>query len=285
MPDQVVGASAPGEPDGKEPPDASNDSSAPDGKSQIQVGCADLPPGLRRARYFERLRYLEIEGTLHGLPKPSVITRWAAEIGSDGRLGLLAPEVISHNPGPRGYPRMKVALLPEELAQAGAFRSTPVVSQAVEALARVTTALRAEVVLFRSPADFSPSASHRDTLRHFFTEMARADLFGETLRVWEPQGLWEPEVAARLAGDMGVVYACDPLSNDPLALDRAFYASLPHSCAYFRLAGLGRAHHRFDEHAMTELCDLADGYDRTFIVFAHAARYPDALRLQKMLGS
>jgi len=184
-----------------------------------------------------------------------------------------------------------VTLGPAQLAQAGGFQASELIAQSVQSLARAARAVEAEVVLFRSPADFSPSASNRQVLARFFAEVASAELFGATARVWEPQGLWEPDVAARLAADMGVLYACDPLSNDPLgpagpdAIDPDFFARLPQDSAYFRLTGLGRANQRFDDYAMAELLELVLAYERAWIVFAHLDKYRDAIQLTRLVST
>lgn len=221
------------------------------------------------------------------LPKASVLRRWTDEAGERagerGRFGLLAPQVITHKPGRSGYRRKESQLDAKELAGAGWFGDTDVVKNAVEALAQAAERVNADVVVFRSPADFSPSANNRDRVRRFFTEIAAAERFGETLRVWEPQGLWEPDVAARLASDLDVVYACDPLSNDPIGQDPEFFARLPQRSAYFRLTGLGRARQRFDEYDLSALLETISAYDRVWIVFAHDAKYPDAINLVRLL--
>lgn len=250
-------------------------------RSHLRVGCADLPSGLRRERYFEKVNYLECEGTLHGLPKTSVLERWRSDAGEDGRYGLFAPQVISHPPGPKGYARGP-GLAAGEVTQAGSFRATGVVRRAVAALAQVVANLQADAVIFRSPPEFAPSAANRDTLRAFFGEVATAEALAPATRVWEPQGLWEPRVAAKLAAELGVVYACDPVSNDPLAEGPEFFANLPGNAAYFRITGLGQSRRRFDEYAAESLIELVEGYEQVWVVFAHMHKYPDATRFLKV---
>lgn len=287
MPDDVAGAPGDSPRDGADATQAEIASRENEG---IRIGCADLPSGQRRSRYFDKLSYLEVGGTMFQLPKNSVLKRWRDDTGQGGGFGLLAPQLITHKPGRKGYPRSKVELSPAQLAQAGGFQASELVNESVQSLARATTTVEAEVVLFRSPADFSPSASNRLAMTRFFAEVATPELFGATVRVWEPQGLWEPDVAARLAADMGVLYACDPLSNDPIGpggpddLDPDFFAHLPQDSAYFRLTGLGRARQRFDEYAMAELLELTAAYQRTWIVFAHLDKYPDAIQLTRHLN-
>ncbi|GAB4558108.1 MAG: hypothetical protein Tsb0020_02830 [Haliangiales bacterium] len=255
----------------------------PTASSDCFVGCADLPSGLSRQRYFKRLRYLESSATLVGIPKPSVLKRWQAERGERGQLGLVAPQAITHRPGRKGYARSHVAYEPAQLAQAGWFRDSEVVADAVGSLADAVAAVSAQVVVFRSPADFAPSAANRDAMRAFFRDLAPADRFGGALRVWEPQGLWELDAAARFAGELGLVLACDPLTRDPLLGDPTFFEHLPSDDAYFRVTGLGSATQRLDDYALEPLLAAAESYRRSWLVFGHSRKYPDAIRLQRQL--
>lgn len=250
----------------------------------LSVGCADLPPGLRRERYFQRLSYLEVSVTRYQAPKLRVLEQWKAEAGT-GRFGLLAPQEITDRPGPKGFFRDPTPRSPEQLAQAGGLRKTPVVEAAVQSLAEACAALAAETVVFRTPADFSPSATNRDRLRAFFGEIAPKERFGEAVRVWEPQGLWEPPAAARLAAELDVALACDPLSNDPLHQLEVDFAGLAAPMVYFRITGLGRGQQRFDDYALEPLLDLVPAYERTWVVFAHEYKYPDAIRCRRLLAS
>ncbi len=267
-------------------PEKDEDSSnSPDASARtIRVGCSDLPPGLARKQYFARLDYLENEGTRHKLPGQRVLRRWLAEAGPGGRFGLLAPQVITDKPGRSGYARGD-ALTGEELKQAGGFQPSELVKQAVHSIAEACTTLQAETVVFRTPADFSPSATNRRAMRVFFSEIATQERFPQTARVWEPQGLWEIDVAARMACDLGLVLACDPLTNDPLAPGADIFAGLPGDKVYFRITGLGRGKMRFDEYAIESLLDLADAYEHTWLVFAHIHKYPDAIRCRQLLGA
>lgn len=249
----------------------------------IHIGCSDLPSGLARSRYFGGLGYLEVSTTMLGLPRVSVLHRWRQDAGEAGQLGLVAPQLITHRPGPRGYPRWPEALTAAELAQAGGFRATDVVRRTTEALATAVIEAGAGTVVFRSASDFAPSATNRDAMRAFFDDIAPAERFGNAVRVWEPQGLWELESAARFASELGVVLACDPLTQDPLVEDPDIFMHLPGGAAYFRITGLGSGRSRFDDYALETLAAMVEGYERTWIVFANPGKYPDALRFRRML--
>lgn len=246
----------------------------------IHVGCVDLPARLSRDRYYQRLAYLETSATLLGVPKASALARWRVEAGERGHVGLVAPQTITHRPGPKGYPRHKAALTKQDLAQAGSFRATELIQREVAALAQAAEIAGASVILFRSPPDFAPSTANRDNMRAFFRDLAPPERFGSAVRVWEPQGLWEPETAARFAGELGVVLACDPLRNDPLGVEPAFYSNLPGDDAYFRVTGMGLSRRRFDDYALEPLVEAAEAYRRVWIAFAHEGKYPDAIRLR-----
>lgn len=270
----------------------------------VSVGCADLPPGLRRASYFKRLRYLEIEGTRFRVPKRSILRRWpdearvtetgVAETGAasdpdgpaaSGNFGLVAPQEITDKPGPKGYPRSKRAWTREELWQAGGLRDTEVVRQAVQTIADACAEVRASAVIFRTPPDFVPSSHNRAVIQNFFSNIATVERFSETVRVWEPLGLWELPASARLAADMGVTLACDPLSNNPIDNPERLLTDLPGDSAYFRITGLGRGTQRFDDYALEPLLDAVHAYRRTWVVFTHAHRYPDAIRCHRLLAT
>ena len=79
-------------------------------------------------------------------------------------------------------------------------------------------------------------------MRRFFGEVASAERFAGTERVWGPSGLWEADVVADLAEELSILIAIDPLAADPLtetgpALERHFARGR----AYLRLEGIGRA--------------------------------------------
>ncbi|WP_045118269.1 DUF72 domain-containing protein [Haliangium ochraceum] len=238
-----------------------------------------------RARYFGRLPYLETAATLRGIPRPPVLQRWLADAGEDGRFGLAAPQTITHRAGRKGYARHIVELSRAELAQTGGFRDTELIRSEVDALAQATSILGVDVVLFRSPADFAPSASNRDAMRRFFAELAPAERFSGALRVWEPQGLWDLDVAARFAGELGLVLCCDPLTNDPmLDIDPGIFSRLPSDDAYFRVTGIGNARRRLDDYALEPLFEAAEAYERVWVALGHDGKYPDALRLHRQLN-
>lgn len=252
---------------------------------RVRIGCAGLPDGLRWARYWEKLDYIERDTTFVDLPKLAAARRWREASPQGVGTGLIAWQGITHEPGPRGYAHMNTPLSAAQLQQAGGLRDTEVVRQGLERFRAIAEATGAEVVVFRTGASFTPSQTNRDRMRRFFGELATADTFGETRRVWEPQGLWEPETAVALAEELGLILACDPLSNDPIGHDPGFFHQLPSEDAYFRLTGMGNKRKRFPDYELDGLLDLAEQYQRCWFVFANVGGFKDASALRKALDA
>ena len=211
-----------------------------------------MPPGLHRNRYFNKLDFIETSETIRGLPKPAVLKKWRRD--GAGSFGLVSPH---------SDPRQVEPSQLEELAEA-------------------TRLLEATSVLFRTPPDLVPSSENRAHLHRFFAEMATAELFGSTQRIWEPQGLWEVEEATELSATLGTTCACDPIANDPLGPGSDFFASLPGNRAYFRVSGLGRPQSLLDEYSLEALLTIVDNYDRCWLVFDTVAKFKDATACRKL---
>jgi uncharacterized protein YecE (DUF72 family) len=219
---------------------------------RVLIGCAGMPPGLHRNRYFNKLDFIETSETQRGLPKPAVLKKWRRD--SAAWFGLVAPVA-----DPRTTDASQLA-----------------------ALAEATRLLDAPSVLFRTPPDLTPSSENRAHIQRFFTEVASQELFGSAQRIWEPQGLWETEEATELCSTLATICACDPITNDPLAPGSEFFASLPGNKAYFRISGLGRPQSALDEYGLEALLEVAQGYERCWLVFDTVAKFKDATNCRKL---
>jgi len=240
----------------------------------IRIGCSGMPTGLRRDRYFEKLTFLECPETFANPPRLKVLRSWR-EGAPGAHFGLLAARVITHSPGKAGFEELPQ----EQWNDAGGFRDTEVVRAAVARVAEQVSAVGAEIVVFRSATDLSPSTA--DRLRHFFTEVAPPTALGGALRAWEPGDLWELPSAMRLAEELDLVLVVDPMADNPLGgsaprpidvLDR----SRP---AYLRLRGLGRAHAGFRDFELEELAEALVDFEQAWVVLASADKNRDARTL------
>ncbi len=231
---------------------------------RIAVGCAELPPGMNRAAYFRKLHFLEMRLPGDDLPAPRVAERWRADAG-DGELALVAPRALSsfHQSANAAELDASVARFAETAAHAGAA-----------------------AVVFATPPDLSPSSAHRDHLRHFFTDVASPARFagndgtGGAIRVWQPDGLWRPHVAAAFAAELGIVAAIDPLAGNPL---EDGIPDAPDDVAYARVTGMGRPGQPLGADDLAQLADWAAASRRAFIAFATPSRLKDAIALARSL--
>ncbi len=213
-----------------------------------QVGTVDIPERVERAQYFRELPYLELSVLFD---KESTRDKWAA-VAPKGVIGLVAPSALAAE----GLDRLGVTI----------------------------RALGACCAVFRSPNLFAPSQANRDRLRQFFTETASAEQIG-TDRVWVPDGLWETRAAVKLATELGVICAFDPMVRAP-GEPPEIYDELDAPSLYFRVEALGRAGTLSDEH-LEDLAALVEHYgDRAVrVVFASRERWRDARNFKKLLGT
>jgi hypothetical protein len=145
--------------------------------------------------------------------------------------------------------------------------------------------VRARSVIFRSAESFSPSAANRDQLKRFFSEIATAGEIGAE-RVWLPGGLWEVRSAAKLAAELGVTLAFDPLVREP-GEPPEIHEGLEVSALYLRPEGAGRAGTIRNER-LEDLAALIESYAEqdlpVTVSFASPERWNDARNLVKLLN-
>jgi len=240
----------------------------------LRIGTVDVPARIDRERYFAELTYLELSALFAGPVKPSVLAKWA-EVAPAKAIGLVAPFPLTHRKPPTG-----TKLWPHDAAS-GDFRDSPNGRAALAQLQAAIEQLRAGCVVFRSAESFSPSAANRDQLHRFFGEIATADL-GVT-RVWVPGGLWSVRAAVKLASELGVTCAFDPLVREPGEPPEVHY-DLEAESLYLRIESASRAGALRPE-KLDELADLVHSYeDRELtVVFASPERWLDARNFKKLL--
>lgn len=236
----------------------------------------DVPQRVERERYFRELSYLELTALFAGPVKPAVLAKWN-EVAPPGAIGLVAPFSLTHRKAPSG-----TKLWPHD-ASTGDFRVGPLAKDAIAQLREAVDAVSARYVVFRSPESFSPSAANRDQLRRFFAELAAQEAVGAE-RVWVPGGLWEPRAATKLAGELELTCALDPMVRAPGELVDP-YEGLEADSLYFRIESAGRAGQIRSER-LEDLAALIESYaDRSLtIAFASPERWHDARNFKKLLA-
>ncbi len=239
-----------------------------------RIGTVDVPAKIERERYFRDLSYLELSALFAGPVRGSVLARWA-ELAPKGAIGLAAPAVMTHRSPPssaKPWPGDPTS---------GDFRVSAPAREALGPLREAVDLLGARCVVFRSPADLSPSAANRTQLGQFFGELATADAVG-CERVWVPGGLWEPRAAVKLATELGVTCAIDPLVREPGA-PAEIYEDLDAAALYLRIESTGRAGALRAER-LEDLAALVEHYQDLplTIAFASPERWQDARNFKKL---
>lgn len=245
-----------------------------------RIGTVDLPPRLGMQRYFTELPALELSATFAAPPKPSQVTRWKAE-APERSLALAAPWVATHRKAPPSAPAAGRGWTGEHAA--GEFRDAPAVRAALAELSKLCAELSPWAVVFSSPPLFSPSTGNRDRLRHFFAEVAPAELFAGAQRVWVPDGLWESLAAVRFAAELGITCAIDPLVTIPgTPPDLHFHYET--SDLYFRIQAIGRTR-GLREDDLISIEELSTFYPEAAFILATMERWKDAKSVLQRLSA
>ncbi len=216
---------------------------------RVVVGCAGLPQGLRRERFFEHVALLETDALSRASVKPKTLRKWR-EDAPNGAFSLVAPPPL------------------------GALSRDR--TDAVEKLARAVEALAPQVVLLRTPADISPSAHHRAELAALAGELPA----GDHAIAWEPLGLWTVDAARAVADALGWMVAFDPLAPE---VEGQETRTPDADQVYFRLTGIGSGRRRFSDDDLYAVADRVRDAERAWVVFANLDKHRDARRLRALL--
>ena len=163
------------------------------------VGCRGFP--VARERYFAELRTVEVSDTRKRLPRLETAARWRAEAPEGFEFSLVVPSAITHPP--EGSPRAHQAC--------GHFRDAPLVRRAWEAFEAVAGVLKPAFVVFETPPSFYPHPGHVKDMYAFFRSLRR----GDAAFVWAQHGGgWEPRFMEKVAQDLRLIVACDPVNGE-----------------------------------------------------------------------
>jgi uncharacterized protein YecE (DUF72 family) len=187
--------------------------------TEWKIGCAGFH--MKLESYVQQFRVVEVQETFYDPPSVRTLARWKRSAPEGFSFVLRAWQLITHPPESPGYQRIQRPWKQEEAALCGSFQQGDPVRKAWETLREAAEVLDARAILFRTPAAFTPTDTHRRNMVRFFSSLDR----GNRRLVWDPEGVWQEDEVAALCRDLDLIPAQDPLLHS-LPPGRDFYFRL-----------------------------------------------------------
>jgi uncharacterized protein YecE (DUF72 family) len=229
--------------------------------------------GRRQADVFRELSTIEIQETFYRPLPAARVAKWRALAPPEFRFAVKASQFITHPASSPTYRRSGRVMPASKRAAYGNFQESDAVREGWEATRAVADALRAEAIVFQTPATFGPTEENRTALFRFF-ESIRTD----AVKGIEFRGSWATHLVARICEEIGLVHVVDPFASEPAT----------YGLAYFRLHGSppGPSMYRYTytDADFLRLRAMCEEYDDAYVMFNNFSMHPDALRFQQMLA-
>ncbi|MEO7674870.1 MAG: DUF72 domain-containing protein [Pyrinomonadaceae bacterium] len=235
--------------------------------SRIKIGTC----GFRNTKdeYAKVLSTVEIQHTFYQPPQISTLEKWRSEMPEDFEFTLKAWQLITHESSSPTYKRLRKKLTEKELAEAGFFKPTDIVKEALETTLACARALKARTILFQCPARFTQTVENISNLKQFFTGIN----LGKLNFAWEPRGKWEDKVVREICEELDLWHTVDPFAHQTVT---------PKRC-YFRLHGIPRWRYTYEDGELEELVSLLPKKRLAYVFFNNVTMREDAMRFQRIV--
>jgi len=228
--------------------------------------------GRRQADVLRQLDAVEIQETFYRPVSVERARRWRAQAPSEFRFCVKASQFITHEATSPTYRRSGRIVPGSEKSAYGSFRDTPQVREGWEATRSIAEAIRANVILFQTPASFGPTEANRTALYRFF-ESTRT----QAAKAIELRGPWATHIVEKISEDLGLIHAVDPFDKEPAT----------YGLAYFRLHGSppGKTmyRYRYTDDDLARLKAIGREYDDAYVMFNNLSMHRDALRFRALI--
>jgi uncharacterized protein YecE (DUF72 family) len=155
----------------------------------LLAGCVlDRLPG---SKYCAKLRFAELD-LRDPLPRPGTLRKWRQQLPEGFQLALRAPRAALES-------------------AAGPLRASPEREEAMRWTLDAADALAADWVVLATPPALSPGGRSRDLLQALVESLPKT---ANRHWVWAYGGAWEDTEAQRVAAELGLVCAFDPLESE-----------------------------------------------------------------------
>lgn len=225
------------------------------------AGCSGM--GLPRPGYRKVLDFFEVKDTFLLPPKSKTLERWREIAGDEFVFAIKAWQVITHESESPGY-RVMPDTIRQSMQNGGHFKDCGEVKEAWQQTLRAAKALRARVIVFETPASFTPTTRNRSRFSRFFESIEREQ---DLLLVWEPLGVWSLEERQALCDDLQLISSAD--EDNPKSAE----------VGYMRL---NRAN--YDEDRLLALADATWEAREMYFAFQGLNTVHQARRLQTLLS-
>ena len=230
----------------------------------IKIACADFPVG--RKAYESILKTVELDQLFDKFPKMETVEKWRAEAPPQFDFIVCASKLITHATKTRAQHSRTAKQNLLSLQDNAASR------QATSTTLKIAEILRARLVLFQLPPQFSPTPDNIGRVHSFFSKPR-----GHILFAWEPPVTWPTKLvdtlseAHRLMPVMNPLGPAKPTPNSPMR--------------YYRLGGTGRTSGsgQLSETELKKVIRLCDT-PLCYVVFNNGpTAFEDAKRMVGML--
>ncbi|RKZ01944.1 MAG: DUF72 domain-containing protein [Candidatus Hydrothermota bacterium] len=234
----------------------------------IKVGICGFAAS--KSACFRELDVLEVQKTFYKMPRLETLAKWREEAPDDFEFTLKAPQLITHPPSSPTYRRAKLEIPENKRHRYGYFRPTDEVFDAWEKTVEMANALKAQFIVFQTPASFSERPEHIENIRTFFSQIKRYGL----ILGWEPRGNWNEETVQSICTELDLVHIVDPFKS------RTLWGRV----AYFRLHGLGKGYrYKFSDEELNWLLSSLPDLKPVYVMFNNTNMFDDAVRFKKLL--
>lgn len=224
--------------------------------------------------YIREYGLVEVQQTFYQPPQDATMERWRALTPSRFEFTIKAWQLITHDASSPTYRRLGSPLSGAERAEAGGFRTSPIVLRAWARTLECAAILRATAILFQCPASFRPTEDNLDRLRAFFGSVERPP---DVRLLWEPRGPWATGLVAEICRDLDLVHVVDPFVSETVTPEQT----------YFRLHGITGARHVYSDVELRRLVDMlpAAPAQPPYVLFNNIPRVDDARRFRAVLAA
>ena len=221
------------------------------------------------AAYFRRFPVVEVQQTFYEPPADATLERWRRRAPPGFEFTMKAWQLVTHEPSSPTYRRLRNP--PAGIAEAGAFRTSPVVLAGWRRTLECASILRASAILLQCPRSFRPTEANARRMHDFFGTVDRPE--GVRL-LWEPRGEWPPELVRELCTELGLVHAVDPFVD----------ATVTPEETYYRLHGISGPRHVYTDDELRRLREMLPGSGApAYVLFNNIPRLVDAERFASLL--